>query len=239
MVRMTTIAVIGEVVADAVLPADGVRDGVASLTVHPGGGPANTALTLARLGTHCRFGGRLSTGSLGALCRARLAESGVDLTAAVATGAPATLAIARLAEDGSATYEFYTDGTADWGWNDDELAAVVRGGPAYPALADSTESDRPASDGPRPIAPRPIAPGLTAMRLTPKAAKPTVTTAGWSRCTQAHWRWRFNRRAPRSKHFWIWSAAAPRCRSIRTYARCSSRSTSTEKGSITGPRSPT
>ena len=136
MVRMTTIAVIGEVVADAVLPADGVRNGVASLTVHPGGGPANTALTLARLGTHCRFGGRLSTGSLGALSRTRLAESGVDLTAAVATAAPATLAIARLAEDGSATYEFYTDGTADWGWSEDELAAVVRGGPAHPAPGD-------------------------------------------------------------------------------------------------------
>lgn len=128
MVRMPTIAVIGEVVADAVLPADGVRDGVASLSVHPGGGPANTALTLARLGTHCRFGGRLSTGSLGALCRARLAESGVDLTAAVATDAPATLAIARLAEDGSATYEFYTEGTADWGWTDEELAVVVGDG---------------------------------------------------------------------------------------------------------------
>ena len=78
----------------------------------------------------------------------------MDLSAAVATDAPATLAIARLAEDGSATYEFYTDGTADWGWTDDELAAVVLGGPAYPAQADSAEFDRPA----------PIAPGLTALR---------------------------------------------------------------------------
>jgi fructokinase len=125
MVGMTTIAVIGEVVADAVLPSDGINNGAASLTVHPGGGPANTALTLARLGTRARFGGRLSTGSLGALCRARLAASGVDLSAAVATDAPATLAIARLAEDGSATYEFYTEGTADWGWTDAELARVV------------------------------------------------------------------------------------------------------------------
>jgi fructokinase len=126
MVCMTTIAVIGEVVADAVLPADGIRDGAARLTVHPGGGPANTALTLARLGTRARFGGRLSTGALGTLCRERLAASGVDLAAAVATPAPATLAIARLSEDGSATYEFYTEGTADWDWTDDELSAVVR-----------------------------------------------------------------------------------------------------------------
>jgi fructokinase len=135
MSGMTTIAVIGEVVADAVLPPDGIVDGAARLTVHPGGGPANTALTIARLGTHSVFGGRFSTGSLGALCRARLESSGVDLSAAVATEAPATLAIARLAQDGSASYEFYTQGTADWGWTDDELARVVDGA--------SPDSERP------------------------------------------------------------------------------------------------
>lgn len=139
MVDMSTIAVIGEVVADAVLPVLGIRDGVANLTVHPGGGPANTALTLARLGTHCRFGGRLSTGSLGTLCRERLAASGVDLSSAVATAAPATLAIARLAEDGSAAYEFYTEGTADWGWTDDELSTVVGGCAGEPGAAGTEE----------------------------------------------------------------------------------------------------
>src|SRR6476661_10336973 len=48
---MPTIAVVGEVVADAVLPPDGIVDGAAHLTVHPGGGPANTAVALSRLGT--------------------------------------------------------------------------------------------------------------------------------------------------------------------------------------------
>ena len=47
---MPTIAVVGEVVADAVLPPDGIIDGAAHLTVHPGGGPANTAVALSRLG---------------------------------------------------------------------------------------------------------------------------------------------------------------------------------------------
>ena len=75
-----TIAVIGEIVADAVLPPDGIVDGVAHLAVHPGGGPANTAVALARLGTTARFAGRLSGGALGALCRAKLEASGVDLT---------------------------------------------------------------------------------------------------------------------------------------------------------------
>ena len=72
---MPTIAVVGEVVADAVLPPDGIIDGVAHLTVHPGGGPANTAVALSRLGTTARFAGRLSSGALGALCRAKLEQS--------------------------------------------------------------------------------------------------------------------------------------------------------------------
>ena len=80
---MPTIAVVGEVVADAVLPPDGIIDGVAHLTVHPGGGPANTAVALSRLGTTARFAGRLSSGALGALCRAKLEQSNVDLSASV------------------------------------------------------------------------------------------------------------------------------------------------------------
>jgi fructokinase len=119
------IAVVGEVVADAVLPPGGIADGAARLTVHPGGGPANTALALARLGSTARFAGRLSTGSLGRLCRDRLVGSGVDLSASVDVPEPATLAIARLSESGAAQYEFYTDGTADWGWSEAELARLL------------------------------------------------------------------------------------------------------------------
>jgi len=124
---MPTIAVVGEVVADAVLPPDGIRDGAAHLTVHPGGGPANFAVAVARLGSTARFAGRLSTGSLGALCRAALEASGVDLSASEAADEPATLAIARLDRAGSATYEFYTEGTADWAWTDRSLAPLIDG----------------------------------------------------------------------------------------------------------------
>lgn len=124
---MPTIAVVGEVVADAVLPPDGIAGGVAHLTVHPGGGPANTALTLARLGCTARFAGRLSGGALGALCRAKLEESLVDLSASEIAAEPATLAIARLDASGAASYEFYTEGTADWAWTDASLAKVIDG----------------------------------------------------------------------------------------------------------------
>ncbi len=130
---MPTIAVVGEVVADAVLPPDGIVDGAAHLTVHPGGGPANTAVALSRLGTTARFAGRLSGGALGALCRAKLEESLVDLSASENAAEPATLAIARLDATGAASYEFYTEGTADWAWTDASLAPLIDGPfPAYP-----------------------------------------------------------------------------------------------------------
>jgi fructokinase len=129
------VAVVGEVVADAVLPAEGIGDGTARLTVHPGGGPANTALALARLGSTARFAGRLSTGTLGRLCRDRLVASGVDLSCAVDVLEPATLAIATLSQAGAASYEFYVSGTADWGWTDDELARLLR--PELPVVVHS------------------------------------------------------------------------------------------------------
>ena len=40
---------------------------------------------------------------------------------------PATLAIARLDATGAASYEFYTDGTADWAWTDASLAPLIDG----------------------------------------------------------------------------------------------------------------
>ncbi len=124
---MPTIAVVGEVVADAVLPPDGIEDGAAHLTVHPGGGPANFAVTVARLGSTARFAGRLSTGALGDLCRAKLEASGVDLSASESATEPATLAIAKLDDSGAASYEFYTTGTADWAWTDETLAPLIDG----------------------------------------------------------------------------------------------------------------
>lgn len=129
---MTTIAAVGEVVADAVLPADGIRDHEAHLVVHPGGGSANFAIAVARLGSNSRFAGRLSQGSLGQLCKGKLAASGVDLSGSIDASEPATLAIAKVNPDGSASYEFYTDGTADWQWTDEELKPFLTGGDEPP-----------------------------------------------------------------------------------------------------------
>ena len=69
---------------------------------------------------------RFSTGSLGALVRGHAESNGLDLSASVSTDDPTTLAFATLDEHGHASYDFYVDGTADWGWTADELAQAAR-----------------------------------------------------------------------------------------------------------------
>ncbi|MET8276091.1 carbohydrate kinase [Streptomyces sp. NPDC005096] len=119
-----SVTVLGECVADAF--TDPARSGPGELALRalPGGGPANTAVALARLGTPTRFLGRFSTDVFGALFRARLSASGVDLTGSVTAPEPSTLAVADLDETGQATYTFYADSAADWQWTDEELATT-------------------------------------------------------------------------------------------------------------------
>lgn len=120
---MTRVVVIGEAVADAFRqPSAPAR--TLDLRAYPGGGPANTAVALARLGTPTSFLGRLSTGMLGELLREHLAGSGVDLHASVRSDDPAALAIAAVDEHGRASYEFYLNGCADWQWRAEELARL-------------------------------------------------------------------------------------------------------------------
>jgi fructokinase len=120
-----TVTVLGECVADAFTdPTRSSADELA-LRVLPGGGPANTAVALARLGNPTRFRARLSRDAFGTLFRSRLADSGVDLTGSVTTPEPSTLAIATLDENGQAAYTFYADSTADWQWTAEELASGV------------------------------------------------------------------------------------------------------------------
>ncbi|MFD9571257.1 carbohydrate kinase [Streptomyces sp. NPDC059982] len=121
--RLPLVTVLGECVADAfTVPAP--TPGELALRVLPGGGPANTAVALARLGTPARFLARLSDDVFGRLFRDHLDASGVDLTAAVRAAEPSTLAVAELDAQGRAAYSFHAQGTADWQWTADELAAT-------------------------------------------------------------------------------------------------------------------
>ncbi|MER5436177.1 carbohydrate kinase [Streptomyces sp. NPDC002588] len=117
------ITVLGECVADAFTePSHAVNE--LALRVLPGGGPANTAVALARLGTPARFLARLSGDVFGRLFRARLEASGVDLSYAVAADEPSTLAVAELDDAGQAAFSFHAQNTADWQWTPGELATV-------------------------------------------------------------------------------------------------------------------
>jgi fructokinase len=117
---LTQVAVLGECVADAFTTGSRER-GELTLRVLPGGGPANTAVALARLGTRTRFLGRISHDAFGALFRAHLDASGVDLTACVPAAEPSTLAVATLDDAGQAGYSFHAEGAADWQWSATEL----------------------------------------------------------------------------------------------------------------------
>ncbi|MDX2296813.1 MULTISPECIES: carbohydrate kinase family protein [Streptomyces] len=121
--RLPLVTVLGECVADA-FTAPATAQGELALRVLPGGGPANTAVALARLGTPARFLARLSDDVFGRLFRGHLESSGVDLSAAVRATEPSTLAVAELDAQGRAEYSFHARGTADWQWTADELAVT-------------------------------------------------------------------------------------------------------------------
>lgn len=100
------IVVAGEALVDRI-----VRPGGSSVD-RPGGGPFNTARTIARMGVPVAFLGSLSTDSAGTLLRDTLASDGVDLSLAIATAAPTTLAIATMDQEGAASYRFEMGGTS-------------------------------------------------------------------------------------------------------------------------------
>ncbi len=80
-------------------------------TAHVGGGPANTAKALARLGLASFFVGGISADEYGSLIEAELLESGVDLSLVLRGSNPTALANALIDESGVATYSFELEGT--------------------------------------------------------------------------------------------------------------------------------
>ncbi|MBK9171144.1 MAG: sugar kinase [Bryobacterales bacterium] len=81
---MKSVAVSGNIVADILVrPFEEVRWGasqwVDALAVSLGGNGANTAYTLARLGTPVRLAGAVGSDEFGALCLAKLRDGGVNV----------------------------------------------------------------------------------------------------------------------------------------------------------------
>ena len=77
-----------------------------------GGGPANTAKALARLGQTVEFIGGISTDAYGQMASKELSRDGVDLSLAHESSKPTSTATVQLDKAGSATYTFVIDGTA-------------------------------------------------------------------------------------------------------------------------------
>jgi fructokinase len=101
-----SIWVCGEVLIDLIPGADGVR------ISHVGGGPANTAKALARLGHDVQFIDGISTDEYGVSARKELLDDEVKLDLALTSDKPTCLAIISLDANGGASYEFKIDGTA-------------------------------------------------------------------------------------------------------------------------------
>ena len=101
-----SIWVCGEVLIDLIPGADGVR------VPHVGGGPANTAKALARLGHDVQFIDGISTDEYGLAARKELLDDEVKLDLALTSDKPTCLAIISLDANGGASYEFKIDGTA-------------------------------------------------------------------------------------------------------------------------------
>jgi fructokinase len=101
-----SIWVCGEVLID-ILPTGAVV----------GGGPANTAKALARLGYEVDFIDGISTDAYGVSAKKELSRDGVGLGLSLTSDKPTCTATVTLDSKGSASYEFLIDDTATFDFN--------------------------------------------------------------------------------------------------------------------------
>ena len=91
-----------------------------------GGGPANTAKALARLGYGVEFIGGVSTDAYGLGARKELLRDGVNLGLCLTSDKPTCTATVTLDSIGGAKYEFLIDGTATFDFNSSWLPDAER-----------------------------------------------------------------------------------------------------------------
>ena len=100
---LSEVWVAGEVLVDLIPDVHG------HLIPNVGGGGANTAKALARLGIATSFIDGISDDELGQLCRNELESSGVDLSRSISSLKPTATAKVMIDSHGSASYQFALD----------------------------------------------------------------------------------------------------------------------------------
>jgi len=111
------IIVIGEALIDLIQD----RYNPTSYNAVVGGANANVAIALARREANHTFLARISTDSFGQQITKKLTDNNVNTNHKVITNEPTTLAVVSINAQGSPSYSFYVNGTADWGWTPEEL----------------------------------------------------------------------------------------------------------------------
>ena len=95
-----------------------------------GGGPANTAKALSKLGIDTQFIDGISTDDYGQMAKDELVSTGVKLDYVKYSDKPTCLAIVSLSDSGSATYEFVIENTATFDFTPNWLPNPQSKGPS-------------------------------------------------------------------------------------------------------------
>jgi fructokinase len=106
--------VVGEVLIDLLPDGDKQKAVV-------GGGPANTAVALSKLGVKTQFINGISTDAYGSTCRQYLESAGVLLDYVNYSSKPTCTATVTLDQAGGASYQFLIDETSTFDYHLDQL----------------------------------------------------------------------------------------------------------------------
>ncbi len=120
---MNQVWVAGEVLIDLLPDGDKQKAVV-------GGGPANTAVTLSKLGIKAQFINGISTDSYGKACRQYLEDAGVLLDFVNYSSKPTCTATVTLDKAGGASYSFLIDETSTFDYQLDQLPDPQKQAPA-------------------------------------------------------------------------------------------------------------
>ena len=120
---MSQVWVAGEVLID-LIPEGADRKPIV------GGGPANTAKALSKLGIDTQFIDGISTDDYGQMAKDELVITGVKLDYVKYSDKPTCLAIVSLSDSGSATYEFVIENTATFDFTPNWLPNPQSKGPS-------------------------------------------------------------------------------------------------------------